>query len=1077
MDDTNSQFDSVLQEHNYAACSNTQATINYSELCEKSTQEVSVSKHLPEGNVNYVTLEHTYNLGQSSHQSYNEDIYANNVQASPSPSQQAQCQLSVERIGVRQEHNYAYNLSCSQATINYAEIGEQSTQMVSLPNSTLPEYVKVEHNYALNISSPENVPHYDHIDTKDLSSSPTSSHLIETDNAIGRLKCCCSPIHAAHIFNIPEDNVPISNLQLPMYITCATTQFDNILRSCNRYAQNSIGDGNCYFRCISLQFFGIEDYHLPIRHTIVSFMAEHLGTFSQDISLNRYKLSVPQYLQHMFNGGQSVLSWATDIEIEATATLLQVPIYVLGQHGHYKSWQRFLPRFHLQQQSTVAITPYVTILNTGSHFMLVRPIHVECNCLCEPPILSLCSQEDIINIDVDSSELETTKPKKRKTCKPTSELDSNEYFTYIKSSETESVPKCVKPKVKSDPASTFLNAIREGPDKICDSCKKTYYPSSVKDYVLTETMATLLQNLKITSNTATICSRCYTSLKQNKLPPLCILNQLEVCDIPNELDSLNVAEQKMVSLAHVYLKMVILPYGQKAMNGQVINFPYDVQQQVSQFTQEGLVLVRVSGQKEGTIPKEYIVDTSKIRSALTWLKLHNDLYKQITIPTFEERHKYPSIISISSTAEELESKQTGQNEGCLQESSITHKDPVLPKIDYKQFVDDINVPKHVIGRNTSAPINMFSEAHLEEMAFPTLFPDGKNGLRTPRRQRLTVLQYFQSRLLSSDNRWQSNLPYLFWATSMTEKEKLSEGINIAARIRSSKTNKRANHLTAGVVKENFKNNPDYPEHFYGFMKNIRGSAAYWNAAQLDLLSMISAKGPMTFFLTLSANDMNWDDLMEVLLRQNGKPCTPLAISKLSRQEKRNLMAANPVTTARHFCRRVHHIIHSYILSEEKPLGQIIDYFWRIEFQMRGSPHLHSLWWVQDAPDLDTAEGRANAPAFIDKYISTEIPDDPFMKKRVEALQRHSHTYTCKKYEKQGNACRFGFPHSISAQTRMKDVEKMRSSPHCYVIKRHPGSEYINAYNQSMECKYGYTVGWWSSGNCKVCMFIYLQGRK
>jgi hypothetical protein len=74
------------------------------------------------------------------------------------------------------------------------------------------------------------------------------------------------------------------------------------------------------------------------------------------------------------------------------------------------------------------------------------------------------------------------------------------------------------------------------------------------------------------------------------------------------------------------------------------------------------------------------------------------------------------------------------------------------------------------------------------------------------------------------------------------KQKLSEGINIAARIRSSKTTRRQTSLTAGQVRQNFKNNPDYPEHFYGFMKGIRESSAYWNAAKLDLLSMINAKG-------------------------------------------------------------------------------------------------------------------------------------------------------------------------------------------------------------------------------------------
>ena len=59
----------------------------------------------------------------------------------------------------------------------------------------------------------------------------------------------------------------------------------------------------------------------------------------------------------------------------------------------------------------------------------------------------------------------------------------------------------------------------------------------------------------------------------------------------------------------------------------------------------------------------------------------------------------------------------------------------------------------------------------------------------------------------------------------------------------------------------------------------------------------------------------------------------------------------------------------------KPIGQIKDYFWRVEFQQRGSPHIHSLWWVEDAPDIKTVEGRRNAPGFIDKYVSCHVPRD------------------------------------------------------------------------------------------------------
>ena len=38
----------------------------------------------------------------------------------------------------------------------------------------------------------------------------------------------------------------------------------------------------------------------------------------------------------------------------------------------------------------------------------------------------------------------------------------------------------------------------------------------------------------------------------------------------------------------------------------------------------------------------------------------------------------------------------------------------------------------------------------------------------------------------------------------------------------------------------------------------------------------------------------------------------------------------------------------------QPIGELLDFFWRIEFQLRGSPHVHSMWWIKDAPNLDTA---------------------------------------------------------------------------------------------------------------------------
>jgi hypothetical protein len=80
-----------------------------------------------------------------------------------------------------------------------------------------------------------------------------------------------------------------------------------------------------------------------------------------------------------------------------------------------------------------------------------------------------------------------------------------------------------------------------------------------------------------------------------------------------------------------------------------------------------------------------------------------------------------------------------------------------------------------------------------------------------------------------------------------------------------------------------------------------------------------------------------------------------------------------VGAARHFDHRWH-VFQKFIFNHpSRPLGHIIDYFWRVEFQQRGSPHVHMLLWVEGAPNLDTLEGRAAAPAFIDQYVCTRMP--------------------------------------------------------------------------------------------------------
>ncbi|WAR24826.1 hypothetical protein MAR_038495 [Mya arenaria] len=78
---------------------------------------------------------------------------------------------------------------------------------------------------------------------------------------------------------------------------------------------------------------------------------------------------------------------------------------------------------------------------------------------------------------------------------------------------------------------------------------------------------------------------------------------------------------------------------------------------------------------------------------------------------------------------------------------------------------------------------------------------------------------------------------------------------------------------------------------------------------------------------------------------------------------------------RMFQNRVLAFITELILSPAQPIGQVSDFFYRTEFQSRGWPHIHCLFWCSDAPSFDPNTGsNQDFVRYIDKYITCSLPD-------------------------------------------------------------------------------------------------------
>ena len=133
-------------------------------------------------------------------------------------------------------------------------------------------------------------------------------------------------------------------------------------------------------------------------------------------------------------------------------------------------------------------------------------------------------------------------------------------------------------------------------------------------------------------------------------------------------------------------------------------------------------------------------------------------------------------------------------------------------------------------------------------------------------------------------------------------------------------------------------------------------------------------------------------MIQIIAKQYGVHCSDDEVAALSFDEKSNWLKRNPVTAARHF----HYtLFQEFLRSTSKPLGEIIDYAIRIEFQARGSPRAHSVIWVKDAPEYGV-DHDSEVRDFIDQYVSCQVPNEDCKLKELVLvlLQKHKHSSYC-----------------------------------------------------------------------------------
>lgn len=102
--------------------------------------------------------------------------------------------------------------------------------------------------------------------------------------------------------------------------------------------------------------------------------------------------------------------------------------------------------------------------------------------------------------------------------------------------------------------------------------------------------------------------------------------------------------------------------------------------------------------------------------------------------------------------------------------------------------------------------------------------------------------------------------------------------------------------------------------------------------------MVDTLGLPTIFFTHSAADLQWPELAHLI-------CPEDPDSLASRVKAVN---ENPALADWFFCHRVQKFVEAFYVG----VLQATDYWLRFEWQHRGSPHVHGVAWLPNAPDVE-----------------------------------------------------------------------------------------------------------------------------
>ena len=206
--------------------------------------------------------------------------------------------------------------------------------------------------------------------------------------------------------------------------------------------------------------------------------------------------------------------------------------------------------------------------------------------------------------------------------------------------------------------------------------------------------------------------------------------------------------------------------------------------------------------------------------------------------------------------------------------------------------------------------------------------------------------YCINQLMSADPKFRQDSAYLFFLLLVKELIQLK---------RCKSTYFRQATRLPNLNKENIVNidrsNLSRYNRSYQVFKSMRGTSMYYEESKKNLMALLRQNGCPSVFLTLSCAEFDWPELLkEIVETVERRKVSKEYIENMSQSARNKIISENVVQSTVHFQKRMDKLfslMKDDFFDGSNDAYHVSTYFYRIEFQQRGAPHLHSLLWLKN----------------------------------------------------------------------------------------------------------------------------------